>query len=180
MRKTFITSDTYFGREEIIKIAKRPFKNVQEMNEVLIEKWNNVVSEDDVVYHLGNFAWDPLTAESVISELNGEIRFIKGQYDDALLEIVDYIEGIEILPGDIIIDSELKAVMSHWPLEEWQGKSNDIFHYHGATLKDLKTNMDKMNRVNVCCDNWRYTPQDIESLHLMFNEYKHPTKKTGK
>jgi hypothetical protein len=36
MSKVFITSDTFFGREQIIKKAKRPFETVEEMNEKLV------------------------------------------------------------------------------------------------------------------------------------------------
>ena len=27
----------------------------------------------DVVFHLGNFAWDPITARKILKELNGTI-----------------------------------------------------------------------------------------------------------
>ena len=41
---TFFTSDTHFGHANIIRLCNRPFQNVEEMNEVLIENWNKVVS----------------------------------------------------------------------------------------------------------------------------------------
>jgi len=177
MSKTFITSDTFFGREQIIKKAKRPFKSVAEMNATLIKNWNNVVTDDDVVYHLGNFAWDPLTAEKVLHELNGELRFVLGEYDDALIETCEFFDGITILDNQICEEIELKAVLCHWPLELWRGKSRGIFHFHGASLKTMKTDISKMNRVNVCCDLFKYTPQNIEDLYEMFEDYKKAQKK---
>ena len=39
------------------------------MNETLIENWNSVVIPEDVVYVLGNFAWDPTTAEETLTKL---------------------------------------------------------------------------------------------------------------
>lgn len=172
MSDIFITSDTFFGRKHIIKKAKRPFSSVDEMNKTLISNWNKVVKDNDIVYHLGNFAWDPFIAEEALNELNGNIIFMLGEYDDSLLELYDIFDNINILEDQIYKDPNLKAVLSHWPLEEWSGKKNGLYHYHGSTLKNLKTDLSKMNRVNVCCDNFNYTPQNIEDLHEMFNNYK--------
>lgn len=53
--KVYFTSDTHFYHSNIIGFCKRPFKNVEDMNETLIENWNRVVSQDDIVFHLGDF-----------------------------------------------------------------------------------------------------------------------------
>lgn len=47
-------ADTHFNHENIIKYCDRPFSNTKEMNEYIIQKWNSVAKEDDVVYHLGD------------------------------------------------------------------------------------------------------------------------------
>lgn len=172
MSKIFITSDTFFGRKSVIKKTKRPFESVEEMDSELIKKWNNVVSKNDTVYHLGNFAWDPISAENALRKLNGHIIFILGEYDDALLDIAEYFEGISISEDQIIKEDGLKAVLSHWPLEQWLGKNKDIFHFHGASLKSLKTDLSKMKRVNVCCDNFNYVPQDVNDLYEMFDNFE--------
>ena len=70
-----ITSDTWFGRPQILQIANRPFNDVDEMNATLIKNWNKKVKKNDVVFHLGNFAWDPTTARKVLKKLNGRIYF---------------------------------------------------------------------------------------------------------
>ena len=38
----------------IIEYCNRPFKDTNEMNEYIIQKWNSVVKENDIVYHLGD------------------------------------------------------------------------------------------------------------------------------
>ena len=53
---TFFTSDTHFGHANIINLCNRPFKDVNHMNDMLVENWNSVVSDDDTVFHLGDFA----------------------------------------------------------------------------------------------------------------------------
>ncbi len=39
----YITSDTWFGRPQILQIANRPFNDVEEMNAALIKNWNKKI-----------------------------------------------------------------------------------------------------------------------------------------
>ena len=55
MSKLFFTSDHHFGHKNILKFSNRPFTNVQEMDEIMIQKWNEKVQPEDEVYHLGDF-----------------------------------------------------------------------------------------------------------------------------
>ena len=52
----FFTSDTHFNHKAIISYCSRPFESVEEMNDRLIDNWNQVVKPNDTVYHLGDFA----------------------------------------------------------------------------------------------------------------------------
>jgi hypothetical protein len=54
---TFFTADHHFNHKRIIEYSSRPFKDVDEMNEVLIRKWNEKIKPKDTVYHLGDFAF---------------------------------------------------------------------------------------------------------------------------
>lgn len=50
----YLTSDTHFSHANIIEYSKRPFANVDEMDEALVNNWNKVVTPKDIVYHLGD------------------------------------------------------------------------------------------------------------------------------
>ena len=50
----FFTSDHHFYHTNIIKYCQRPFQSVEEMNEVMVERWNAVVGKNDTVYYLGD------------------------------------------------------------------------------------------------------------------------------
>ena len=80
--KTFFTSDTHFGHAAIIQYCSRPYKSVEEMNQVLIDNWNSKVKKDDIVYHLGDFIFggSKLWYE-IFSKLNGNIVLIMGNHD---------------------------------------------------------------------------------------------------
>ena len=80
--KVYFTSDTHFWHRNIIDSCNRPFKDEAEMNEALIEKWNEKVPDDGIVFHLGDFAWGGANKWRYICEkLNGHIVLILGNHD---------------------------------------------------------------------------------------------------
>lgn len=82
---TFFTSDTHFGHANIINLCKRPFKDVNHMNDMLVENWNNVVTDDDTVFHLGDFAFGGSDVwNKVLSRLRGKIYLILGNHEIVL------------------------------------------------------------------------------------------------
>ena len=58
--KIFLTSDTFFGRQ--LTAIERGFGSSEEMDNHIIDSWNGRVGKNDVVYHLGNFGWDPISS----------------------------------------------------------------------------------------------------------------------
>ena len=80
--KTWFISDTHFNHENIIKYCDRPFASKEEMNQELIKRWNNTVSKNDIVWFLGDFALGGREeCKSLLAQLNGEIRMIRGNHD---------------------------------------------------------------------------------------------------
>ena len=80
--RIFIISDTHFDHAKIIKYCNRPFSDVNKMNDEIINRWNDVVKNEDIVYHLGDlFLGSKFDLKSIISKLNGNIYLIKGNHD---------------------------------------------------------------------------------------------------
>lgn len=78
----YFIADLHLGHENIIRYCKRPFKNVHEMNQEIIKRWNNVVSNQDKVFVLGDFALG--TKEQIIEwgrNLKGNKTLILGNHD---------------------------------------------------------------------------------------------------
>lgn len=78
----FFTSDTHFGHENIIRYCDRPFKDTDEMDEAIIARWNETVSPEDTVYHLGDIALGQI-AKSLpkVARLNGYKIAVLGNHD---------------------------------------------------------------------------------------------------
>lgn len=78
----FWTSDLHFGHENIIAYANRPFGDVVDMEEKLIENWNCMVSSSDEVWIVGDFAMGQLSETlPVVKRLNGRKVLIPGNHD---------------------------------------------------------------------------------------------------
>ncbi len=79
---TWFTSDTHFGHARIIELCNRPFKDVNHMNEIMIERWNNVVMPDDVVYHMGDVALGKIDESlPLVGRLSGYKILVPGNHD---------------------------------------------------------------------------------------------------
>ena len=108
MTKIWIISDTHFFHGNIIKYCNRPFYSYQEMNEYMINSWNSIVSKDDIIIHLGDFAFRN-KAKEIREKLNGTIFLIRGNHDLNVSES----DGFILIEGRLIIG---KYILTHHPL----------------------------------------------------------------
>lgn len=80
--KIWFTADTHFGHGNVIRYNQRPFSSVSEMDNALIENWNEVVQPNDTIYHLGDFTLlGKKLAENYFQRLNGRIHVIPDGHD---------------------------------------------------------------------------------------------------
>lgn len=81
--KIWFTSDFHLKHSNIINYCNRPFKNVEEMHEVLIKNWNKNIHPNDLVYCLGDmmFSSNPTRDRPLIERLNGTKILIRGNHD---------------------------------------------------------------------------------------------------
>lgn len=113
----WFTSDTHFGHTNIIKYCNRPFNNVEEMDEALINNWNSVVKSDDIIFHLGDFAFATNGRwKEIIKQLNGHIYLIVGNHDETRYP-GDYIFSLfEEVYNQVTLKIDNKYVyLNHYP-----------------------------------------------------------------
>ena len=158
--KIFFTSDTFFGRK--LTSIERGFESDEDMFDAYIDNWNKRVGKNDVVYHLGNYSWDPISCESSMIHLNGKIYFIQGSYDSHLPEMsLIKIGRHSILQNQIAIIPNEKCIISYWPMLDWPGKDEGVIHVHGGTPE---TNINDGYRFNANIKNWNNAPIELEFL----------------
>ena len=122
----YLISDTHFYHENIIHSCKRPFADVEEMNEALVVNWNNVVGNDDIVYHLGDFSFGNFEeTQSILRRLNGRICLILGNHDRA--RSVSWWQRCgfyRVYDRPILVEEYF--LLSHEPLA-WSDDSSTVF-----------------------------------------------------
>ena len=113
----FFTSDTHFYHENIIKFCNRPFKNVEEMNQHIISKWNEKIPENGIVFHLGDFGFG--TTSKLVwlrKKLNGKIHLIIGNHDRKQLKDKVFYNCFESVSMQKYIYVENQAIyLNHCP-----------------------------------------------------------------
>jgi len=127
----FFISDTHFGHENIIKTCNRPFANADEMDEALIERWNERIAPGDCVYHLGDFCYrNSKSANRYIERLNGTIHLVTGNHDrETLAEHAGLFASVNLM-----LEVEIEGrhiVLCHYPIREWHGSWRRAWHLFG-------------------------------------------------
>lgn len=165
-RDIWIISDTHFGHENIIRYCNRPFVNAREADEKMIDNWNSVVKDDDIVYHLGDVYFG-VNGRDALAKLKGRKRLIIGNHDDGKDQFLHkHFQKIMVWR----MFPEFGLLLSHIPLdrsslERWE--NNKLSHYlmnvHGH-IHDR--NSPTSDHCNVSVEQINYTPINIEELRV--------------
>lgn len=172
----FYTSDLHLGHIKILKYENRPFKDVDEMNRVLVENWNHKVRKNDEVYILGDFGFiKGDVANYYLDQLNGRKYLIKGNHDSYFLNHskFDASKFEWIKDYATVKDHGIRIVMSHYPMAVWDGMHHGSLHFYGHIHSNTNTphplNFDLgPNAFNVGCDVRNYEPVTLEELFSVF------------
>ena len=170
----FIISDTHFSHENIIRYCNRPFAHADEMDECLIQYWNEVVRPEDHVRHLGDVSMkrggrlEQLAFIRLIKRLNGHKRLILGNHDHFPTEVYleagfEKIQGTGQWLGDGII-------YSHYPIHPSNfGRAMGNVHGHvhqNPSPLPFRDNEFENKKVyyNASVEAINYRPRDVEEI----------------
>ena len=133
---TFFIADTHFSHKNIVQYCNRPFKDVYEMNEVMIENWNEVVGKKSIVYHLGDFFGPGRYDLDIIEKLNGQIRLIVGSHDQRLVKKNP--DCIEILGHKAILSYKKEIItLDHYSPRVWPRSHYNAWSLYGHSHNKL-------------------------------------------
>lgn len=180
VNKLFFTSDNHFYHENIIKYCHRPFNDVEDQNNTLINNWNSVVPKDGVVFVLGDFihSGNIELVKKILNRLNGTIHLILGNhcYQSRFdREVLMNMFGGRVYDVVTLITSEesRNIFMSHYPHMYWQ---RGAYHIHGHVHSGPNTTSSELVpfhrlRYDVGVDNNNYLPISYDQLINIFEDY---------
>ena len=133
----FFIADTHFGHGAIIDLCHRPFKCVEEMDSIMIGRWNKKVSPNDTVYIVGDLFYKHKNPEKILKQLKGKKRLVVGNHDAGWLKEVDASHYFLLVDHLIeITDGKHKLVLCHYPLMCWKHELKSYMihgHIHNNT-----------------------------------------------
>ena len=178
-------ADLHLEHTNVIRFDGRPFDNVSEMDEKLINNWNGVVTNNDTVYILGDLLWLKESEwPAWISRLKGRKVLIRGNHDPKdfsaatkklFQEITDYKE---------ITDGDRKVILCHYPIPFHKSDYSDRtwmlyghvhvtweYEYLKKIREEIKQNAGEAGRpvgnfINVGCmmPYMDYTPKTLDDI----------------
>jgi calcineurin-like phosphoesterase family protein len=176
----WIISDTHFNHENILKFTDSNtgrlvrgdrFASVREMDECMIDRWNETVKPGDKVYHLGDVMFgDKEYFKSMWPKLHGSKRLIVGNHDDIkFLSSGGFFSKVHMWR----MFPEFGLLLTHVPVHQsnllrmvkpggvWPDDCESLCNIHGHT----HTNGSPSGPyISACVELRDYTPVHIEDL----------------
>ena len=142
----YISDLHFFSKNQTAKglnFDNRPFKNVDEMHEVILNNWNSRVTNGDTVYILGDISNRGKNEDliALVARLKGKKVLIVGNHEDIrdyrykqlFHAIYDYLEIT-----DHVDKQPYKLVLCHYPILMWNGQHNGVILLYGHTHKSIE------------------------------------------
>lgn len=148
MAKLFFTSDTHYNHKNICrgesrwedKSGCRNFDTLDEMDQKIIDGINSVVGPDDILFHMGDFAFGtPAMFRRFRSQLVCQnIHLIYGNHDGMIImnegNLQDLFSSCKFY-AEVTFNSQ-KIIMSHYAMRVWNKNHYGAWmlygHSHGS------------------------------------------------
>ncbi len=180
----YFTSDSHYSHFNICSGTSkwpnlfncRKFDTIEQMNQVIVDNINNKVSEDDILYHLGD--WSFGSVYNVISFRKQikckNIHLFLGNHDKHIRKNKDNIQSFFLSVqdyGEITIENQ-RMILMHYPIASWSGINRGSWmsfgHCHSKYQGQGKT-------LDVGIDNYyklfgSYSPFSYEEIKGIIND----------
>ena len=165
MSNIFICGDHHFDHKNIMKYDGRPFSSVEEMNETMVERHNEIVKPGDTVYSTGDFCFGGTRAwEKYRKRLNGQWHLVMGNHDR---QSSAFLKGLFAAIHEIkkINHKGQKIILSHYPMYVWDCSHYGSYHCHGHEHGSLKDSYDQTGKIlDVGVNTNNYYPYSIDQI----------------
>jgi calcineurin-like phosphoesterase family protein len=168
-KNVWITSDTHFSHKNIcrgvtewrtmdgeVPISQtRDFKDVESMNQKIVDNINNNVGQDDILIHLGDWSFggfeniqkfrDRLICKNIYITLGNHDHHIRSNREDCQGLFLD------VYLQQVVVYGDYTFMIEHYPIKSWYGLNKGVIHLHGHTHlpENLRFGRGKMMDVGI-------------------------------
>jgi calcineurin-like phosphoesterase family protein len=160
----WFTSDLHLGHKNVLHLCERPFQTVQEMDAILIKNWNDLISKDDEVYVLGDFAYrNQRSIKYYVDALNGTKHLILGNHDKGSMEEYQaHFESVDQIKY-LTIDNRF-FVLFHYPILSWARRGRGSIHLYGHVHRAHMIALENQRAINVGVDTNNFKPLSLNEI----------------
>ena len=174
MSKIWFTSDWHFGHDKSFLYEPRGFSSIAEANEVIMNRHNELVSNDDEVYVLGDLMLgDNNENIEYIKRMNGRLHIIIGNHDtsERIKKYKECDNVVSVLYADRIKWKKWSIYVSHCPMiVAHNEEAPKLWNFHGHTHSKEKFS-DIPHCYNVALDAHNCYPIEIEQIAEDIRQY---------
>lgn len=183
----FVTSDTHYAHKNICRATTnwsdknniRDFTSLDHMNSTIVNNINEVVGQDDILIHLGDFSFGGFDK---ISEFRKRITcqyiiLVYGNHDHHIKNNRDHVQDLfwstqDYIDLDLTMGSERhRFILMHYPIASWDGMMKNTIHCHGHVHLPKHQKIGDGKSIDVGMDGNDMKPYRIqEVISLMKNQ----------
>lgn len=120
----YIADPHFFHAALNTKMDKRGFESVEQMNQYMLDRWNEKVRKNDEVVIIGDLSWGKAEeTNELLDRLNGRLYLIQGNHD-RFLKNKDYNANrfVWVKPYEELQDNKRKVILCHYPVMCYNGQ----------------------------------------------------------
>lgn len=158
----YFSSDFHFGHDREFIYKDRGFASISEHDETIIDNINKVVKPRDIIYFMGDFAWDK--PNDYFKKINcNHWNIINGNHDKELKTQLTKSNILSFNYGFIDIKlNHQKITLCHYPMISWNSSHwnswNLYGHLHSRAIPLAGKN------INVSLDCWNNFPVSFDEI----------------
>lgn len=140
----YVATDFHLNHHNILRLSKRPFDTIEDMNQACIKAVNARVRPDDTLIYLGDFCWDKTPEQALAwwSKFNcKKWIFLEGNHDDVILEANARWNLFDLRQMYKMNYNKQFIHFCHFPILDWDRMYHGSYMFHGHS----HANMNKEN-----------------------------------
>jgi len=152
-QRLFFTSDTHYAHSNICSATTkwegasnltREFNSLDHMNATLVNNINNMVGEDDILIHLGDFSFggfdkiqefrDRIVCKNIHLVLGNHDHHIERNKEGVqklFSSVQNYLRLEVVRPINKSMNEKFIFVCMHYPIASWHDMNQGVIHLHG-------------------------------------------------